>query len=220
MISYPMVATANYTDIPLKVWVKVVDTDNLEEGSVPASQMTLVVDGNCPIKAGDTEWVLPFNTPFEYNGGNLLVMVYKKAPGTSSQGVEFNGTYGNSESDPKWGRYKTTWSPDESLDPEENFGYSADTTRPDIKLLFTPDKSGNVESIENNNITVYPNPVVSTVYISGNVKKAMLTNVYGQTVFTGENINTIDMTALQRGTYILTVQTEQGNMKTAKIIKR
>lgn len=220
MISFPMEATTNYINVPLKVWVSTIDKDNLDDSSVPASQMTLVMDGNCPIKSGEKDWVMPFNTPFEYNGGNLLVMVYKKAPGTSAEGIEFYGTYGDYQNDPNWGRFESTWSPDESLDPEANFGYSASPMRPDIKMLFTPNNGGNVESVASSNIAVYPNPVVSTVYISGNVKKAMLTNVYGQTVFTGENINSIDMTSLQRGTYILTVQTEQGNMKTAKIIKR
>jgi uncharacterized membrane protein len=51
--------------------------NSLSEGFIPASEMTLVFDGDVDFPAGENTIVIDFHTPYIYSGGNLVVMFYR-----------------------------------------------------------------------------------------------------------------------------------------------
>ncbi len=59
---------------PVKIWIGETDVTDLSGGYIPASELTLVYDGELSIPAGENLVVVPFNEPFFYEGGNLVVM--------------------------------------------------------------------------------------------------------------------------------------------------
>lgn len=79
--------------------------------------------------------------------------------------------------------------------------------------------------IDNNtiaNLTVYPNPVNDMIHIQtteGNVIKASLFDLTGKEVSTQYNVQTINVSHLSAGIYMLRVETSNG-VVTKKIVKR
>ena len=221
LISFPLAsATTSYADVPIKVWVHETDLDELIDAPIPANDMTLVFDGNCPIKAGDTEWNISLPETYEYNGGNLAIMVYKQYSNTVSSGVSFVGTYGTYSVDKKRSRYDSTWDNSERLDPNSIFGYSASEMYADVKLLFLPNPSS-VTSIGEDapEVSIYPNPATSIIYINGNVRNVELTNMAGQLILSGgENTNEINVENVTNGIYILKITTTDNKHMIKKII--
>jgi len=61
-------------DTPIKIWMGITDLDDLSGGWIPASQMTQVFDGTLSFPAGEGEAVIALQTPFNYTGGNLVIM--------------------------------------------------------------------------------------------------------------------------------------------------
>lgn len=76
---------------------------------------------------------------------------------------------------------------------------------------------------ENNKVvfTAYPNPVASVLNINSDaaVQKAEVINITGQNVLTISNSNSIDLSGVNTGIYLVKVYTENG-MATQKIIKQ
>lgn len=68
---------------------------------------------------------------------------------------------------------------------------------------------------------VYPNPAANEISISAEkaVSKVRLTNILGQSVFEAKNTNKINISHLNSGYYLMTVEDEDGNSGTRKIIK-
>lgn len=71
-------------------------------------------------------------------------------------------------------------------------------------------------------IKVYPNPIseIINIMVSNNqpIIKSTISNVLGQTIMTFENSATLDVSSLTKGTYFITVETENGS-QTQKIVK-
>lgn len=66
--------TTTLVDKPTKIWMGITQLEDLSAAWVPASQMTLVFDGNVTYPGGENTITIPLTTPFNYTGGNLLVM--------------------------------------------------------------------------------------------------------------------------------------------------
>lgn len=141
LITFPVESTKNYTSIPVTIYMGETTKDNIADHIVPASQLTRVFEGNVPLRTTTREWIFPLDVPFEYNGGNLVIMMHKVAPNTNSQGVTFAGTYELSDKDPDITRGASTYTDDEHLDLEADFGWPS-AAYPDINLLFTRKTSG------------------------------------------------------------------------------
>jgi hypothetical protein len=62
---------------PIKVWMGVTGLRNLSAGWIPSSDLTLVFDGNITIVGFATYLTVDLQTPYLYNGGNLVVMVQR-----------------------------------------------------------------------------------------------------------------------------------------------
>ena len=65
----------NLPNKPTKIWLGSTTQQDLSAGWIPASQMTLVFDGNVNFPSGVNTIVVPLQTPFTYAGGNLVMMV-------------------------------------------------------------------------------------------------------------------------------------------------
>ena len=141
LMSFPVESTKNYTSIPVTIYVGETAKDNLDEHSIYASELNKVFEGNVPLRTTTTEWTFSLDTPYDYKGGNLVVLMHKVAPGTDGQGVVFGGSYEKSEFDPNRTRVASTYYPDEHLDLESDYGWPS-AALPDINLLFTRESSG------------------------------------------------------------------------------
>ena len=220
-LTYPLVSVGTaYANVPVQIWVAETELENLEETSIPASEMTLVYDGTTSIATDDSEWVFPLSTPYNYKGGNLVVLVYKRSAGSTSYDVNFRGTYG-ATTDPKRSRYTSTFDDSEVLDPEAvPLGYSAGTLWPDVKLLFTDVTSGMTQVVRPAAVKAYPNPVSGLLHIDGDgLSQIELYNCAGQRVYVSGPVTSIDMTACPAGIYYLKMVTDEGVSEVKKIVK-
>jgi len=69
------------------------------------------------------------------------------------------------------------------------------------------------------NILVYPNPATNFINISGDmVSEIKMYNNIGQLILTQHNTNTINISALQNGIYLLTIETQTGQTTQKKLI--
>ena len=73
-----------------------------------------------------------------------------------------------------------------------------------------------VENIEVNLVNVYPNPATSYINVEGAVEKLALYDMNGRLV-AETAANTIDVTALAAGNYLLNI-TNNGNVRTVKVL--
>jgi len=72
----------------------------------------------------------------------------------------------------------------------------------------------------NNQVDIYPNPATNFINITGDrVSTVKMYNNIGQLILTQHNTNTINVSALQNGIYLLTIESSTGNMIQKKIIK-
>ncbi len=166
MISYPYSeCTHTYKGVKFQVWVGETASDSLSSGPIAASALTKVFDGSVDITAGDASLTFPAAGSYEYKGGNLVIMVYKNAPSTSSEGIVFRGTYGD------WGdaectRFDSKYEGETGhFDPNADFGYSGSTIMADVSLLFVP-RATAVETIAAPQATV--KAMHGAVAVSGN----------------------------------------------------
>ena len=71
-------------NLPFRIWLGTTTHDNLSDGYIPASQLTEVFNGQMDFPSGENVVTIPFDQPYLYQGGNLVMMVYKTT--TQSQG--------------------------------------------------------------------------------------------------------------------------------------
>jgi len=66
-------------------------------------------------------------------------------------------------------------------------------------------------------VTVYPNPAKDRICIAGDVSKAELYSLQGQLVMSVVNVNTIDVSSLVKGMYIIRITDKLTNQKSFKL---
>ena len=78
----------------------------------------------------------------------------------------------------------------------------------------------NIEELEGNSISIYPNPVSEIIYIKSNLEltKIELFDILGKRVLTTNNTDKVNVTNLKTGVYFLKIQSSKGQI-TKKIIK-
>ncbi len=62
---------------PTKIWLGETTQTNLADAWIPSTQLTLVFDGTVNYPAGQNTINIIFPTPYQYNGGNLVMMVQR-----------------------------------------------------------------------------------------------------------------------------------------------
>ncbi len=211
-----------YTNIPVKIWVGETDSTHLEAGTIPASELNLVFDGLKELGTKDSEWTFQFSSPYTYTGRNLVILLQKGNPGSTSYDVNFEGTYGSAATDEKRTRFTSSNDIDTELDPNTNFGYSASTIWPDIKLVLKAINTSVANPSKNDiEVSTYPNPVLNSLYVKGdNLKVAKLYNMSGRLIVTLANPVSIDMSSCAAGVYFLRVTDYNGKSAVRKIIKK
>jgi hypothetical protein len=83
--------TGTLNNAEIQVWIGETDTQNLSNGWVPLSSLTEVFNGTVSVGTGIQNLVVPFDVPYEYRGGTLVVYSYKKS-GTVNNNSFFLGT--------------------------------------------------------------------------------------------------------------------------------
>ena len=78
-----------------------------------------------------------------------------------------------------------------------------------------------VETVAVNNVAVYPNPVKDWLFlqIPGNNNEVSVYDVYGKCIYSGKNVDRMDMSVFTPGIYILNIHYGNGEQKTVKILK-
>lgn len=101
-------------------------------------------------------------------------------------------------------------------------GISYNTTGKTLTTSCDANCSLSVDDILQNTISLYPNPTsgIINIVVSNNqsFNKIIINNVLGQTIMTFGNTTILDISALTKGTYFVTVETESGE-ETQRIIK-
>lgn len=222
MISFPYYSvTSNYPNVPVKVWVAETDRENLKSSNLKSDEMTLVFDGNAPISTEDKEWVFQLPEGYNYNGGNLAIMVFKNAPGTQFEGVTFMGDYCyDNSSAPLRTRFDSAWDETESVDHNALFGWEAELHLPTTNMLFLASSGVATVAARESQVKVYPNPVTSVLHIDGEIVAAKLVSLAGREVVATEGVNEMNVAELPAGIYVLTAVTADGETITEKVIKR
>lgn len=72
-IAYTNSFTSNLLDKSIRIWVGETTDDDLSEGWVPLSDLTLVFDGTVDFPSGKNSIIIPLDNPYIYGGGNLVV---------------------------------------------------------------------------------------------------------------------------------------------------
>ncbi|MDR1739942.1 MAG: carboxypeptidase regulatory-like domain-containing protein, partial [Bacteroidales bacterium] len=68
----------NLENIPIQIWMGETDRENLEDGFVDPSTLTLVYDGVRDFPVGKYDVSVILDSPYKYKGGNLVVYSFKK----------------------------------------------------------------------------------------------------------------------------------------------
>ena len=93
------------TNKHIKIWVCETPREDLQTGWIPSTQMTLVYDGNYTFPKGQHIVVIPFQTVFNYTGGNNLAVMTQQVMDPREYAFENRFLFVNDESTPFRSRY-------------------------------------------------------------------------------------------------------------------
>jgi len=175
-VSYTNNFTSNLTDMPIKVWVGETDVTDLSDGWVDPTTLTLVYDGTMDFPSGENTIYIPFDMPYVYTGGNLVIYtnrVWEDDYHSSSD--KFYGT----EDAGSTRTYRLSRDGTEGLDPMNPGSGSTSDWHPNTALFFSTAGLGALEGT----VTDGTDPIEAVeVSILGTMAKAT-TDVNGQYAF-------------------------------------
>ena len=73
------------------------------------------------------------------------------------------------------------------------------------------------KAIQLNNVSVYPNPATDRVFISGDIAAVAFYSLQGQLMLAKQNTNVVDVSALNKGSYIVRLTDKTGSQKSIKL---
>lgn len=76
------------TDSAIKIWLGHTELETLEAGWIPSTDLTLVYDNTMSYSLGENDVTIDLETPFLYEGGNLVVMVLRPFEETAYTGTD------------------------------------------------------------------------------------------------------------------------------------
>lgn len=85
-------------------------------------------------------------------------------------------------------------------------------------VLDINDGSG-IEAVDGAQLSVYPNPVASTLYFTEVCDKVMVTDISGKQLLSAEGVESLDVSALSNGVYFVTIQVND-EVHTTQIVKK
>lgn len=120
-----------------------------------------------------------------------------------------------------WGQW--LWNVDNSW-PDGVYNVSVDFEGNTYETIFGINTSLSMEDIENNQVSVFPNPATTVVNIQSvsNIEQVILFDIHGKVVMQQDINNaaaSLDVSGLKTGVYFAVIQSE-GKTSTKKIIKK
>ena len=203
-------------DVKIRVWLANTDMGSLKDSYVPDEEFTKVFDGSVSLDQQNNMLLIGLDEPFKYTGKNLCIFV-ERAEGEFTKYSGNNFLYTTDEDVLGEGRtryYNSEYAP---YDPSVE---SMNSVRmPNVSLLVNGKLFSSVETrAGDNRISVYPNPVVDRLHISGEFTEAELFSINGASVkVIDESMSEVDMTGFAKGVYFLKVKTEY-TVETHKIV--
>jgi hypothetical protein len=144
-IMYQTAFNAPFTSKPFKIWIGETDrTDFADLSWVDVSELTPVFDGVLSQPAGDANWQIQFDEPFEYHGGNIVVYAVK-IDTESSVGKYFYSTL-----EPGANRIIVSASDNSGTITEENPGagqVALSNAYPNLFFFMNIDDTGSVSGV-------------------------------------------------------------------------
>lgn len=207
-------------DVPIQIYLAETDQADLSSDWLDPSSFTLVFDGLVDFQRGLNTLYIPFDTPYEYNGGNLVVYSNK----TYSEQVlwsTFMSTYNDGaiysrEAD-------GDAEPFDAMNPP--FGFMVFYS-PNITLFFSSGTMSVIDGTSAGSLTLYPNPVNETLNLQTNDGETILdvqvVNTVAQVVYKksiGSKQTELNVGHLNPGVYLVQVRTSKGII-TKKFVKQ
>ncbi len=193
------------------------DQTNLTDAWLDPTTLTEVFNGTVNFRKGMNDFFIPFDTPYTYNGRNLVIQSVK----SYSKGQLFTSFICSYDTASQ--RSRAAERDDEPFNPLviPPWGYCVDVY-PNITLLYSTGTIS-VNDLSPSEIAVYPNPANNIIYVAMNVpmKELKLFNLAGQEIFR-ETVrgsrHEINVGSFRTGVYLLQVTTEKGvNYKKVQI---
>jgi hypothetical protein len=168
-LQYKSTSIGLYPDKPIKIWLGETDRVNLNTGWVDPSTLTLVYDGTIDIPVGMNDILIPLQTQYNYNGGNLVIYTHK-AEGTWTSFIKFIGTlYPNS------GRSRKVQQDNTPFDPTTPPAGTIDHNAPNIQIIMSTVGLGSLQGT----VTSLANPVSGAIAKLLNTHNSATTNTSG-----------------------------------------
>ena len=178
---------------PVKFWVAETTNENLAGGWLAYDQFTLVYDGVLDFPNGVNEIMIPFNLPFVYTGGNLVIMAQRPM---DTDYFNSNDRFFISETTSLPNRSIRVQSDSQVYDPT-NYptGQTASATFPNIQLYVSTAGMASLSGV----VSDGTNPIAgATVSIQGN-PVTQVTNAAGEYEFSAILAGTYSVTASKHG---------------------
>ncbi len=162
-------------ELPLTVWIGETENDNLAAGWEPHEIMTLVFDSLVITNNYQNEMFIPFDEPYVYTGGNIVVQIIQHDPSFPACWTTFWTT-------PAPGSIRSAVSPDwYQIDPENPPSFELETQHweeyPDATFIFDP--FADVAEVEGTVYDENSQPIEgATIFVEGTAISA-LTDEYG-----------------------------------------
>lgn len=205
-------------DVQLKVLVGETTAQNLTDNWINPEGFSFVYDGMYDFKKGIGTMFIPFDEPYLYQGGNLIVYITKSYSSQVIGTVVFNTYLEGSARSRIAERDDAPWDP--MVVPE--YGYVNDC-HPNIKILYEwDDTSIENQIVDNNSMLLYPNPTKDLLHINApeTIIDLKLINMSGQLVYQAAIDNTEAMLKLEGivpGIYFVQITTVKG-ISTQKVM--
>ena len=195
--------------VHLQIMLGETTATQLMDAWIEPSTLTPVFDGMVNFQKGLKDVYIPLDTPYKYNGQNLVVH--------SVKGLEmqlfltpFICTYDSNSF-----RSRAAERDDQPWDPNvlPEWGYSVDYY-PNITLYYAADPTG-TGNLPTANISIYPNPATELLNIQSDemIEHITILNTLGQEVYSepvGAKNHQINVAPLTKGIYLVQLHTPSG----------
>lgn len=216
-IKYTALFDEDEEGVEVHMMLSETDQNNLTDDWLDPSEFTEVFNGTVNFKKGLKEFYIPFDNPYTYNGGNLIIQAVKSYT-VPQLFTSFICTYDSTSQ-----RSRAAERDDQPFDPLSipPWGYCVDLY-PNITLLYSNSTVNNSEIQQSTHeVAIYPNPANDFVRLQSDetILEIKLFNLMGQLVkhqVPGTNEFDLSVTDLKSGTYVAHIQTTKG-LATQKI---
>lgn len=131
----------DYYDIHYQIWMGETSQFGLSAGWIPSTELQLVFDGGIDLTYGIKDLVIPFQHPYDYKGGNLVVMVYSDKEWsalTDGYGIRTYCSYVGSSMTRYW--YQEYYADIDPANPDQEHGRFSDYVPNTIFYINVADK--------------------------------------------------------------------------------